>query len=229
MKRAAPGGPAPPPASPPRAGGSVRLALVRHAPTEWNATGRAQGRADPPLDGPGRARAAAWRLPADLARRDRDGRLGWAASPLRRARETAALLGARDPQVVPALVERDYGSWTGWPLADLESAALDDGWDVRPPGGESLREVLARARQWLDGLEPGAGRDAWVAVTHAGVILALLAAALRWDLRPPAPVRLLPDRMHRLRRRNDGHLQLESLNELLTPDGEPGRPASGPP
>ena len=98
---------------------SVRVALVRHAPTEWNATGRAQGRADPPLDGPGRARAASWRLPHDLARRAREGRLSWAASPLRRARETAALLGAVEPDVVPALVERDYGAWTGWPLADL--------------------------------------------------------------------------------------------------------------
>jgi hypothetical protein len=47
------------------------------------------------------------------------------------------------------------------------------------------------------------------------VIRALLAAVVGWDLRPPAPWRLLPDRLHRVRRRGDGHLQLVTLNEPL--------------
>jgi probable phosphoglycerate mutase len=202
---------------------SLRLALVRHAPTAWNAAGQAQGRADPPLDPAGRARAAAWRLPPDLARRAAAGDLGWAASPLRRALETAALLGAARPAVVPALVERDYGAWTGRPLAEVDGAGLDASWSARPPGGESLGDVLARARAWLDGLAAAPGPDTWVAVTHAGVIRALLAAAIRWDLAGPAPLHLLPGRLHRLRRRGDGHLQLEGLNEPLA-DAAPGDP-----
>jgi hypothetical protein len=50
-----------------------------------------------------------------------------------------------------------------------------------------------------------------------GVIRAVVAATLRWDLREPAPVRLLPERLHRVRRRGDGLLQLIGLNEPLAP------------
>jgi hypothetical protein len=49
------------------------------------------------------------------------------------------------------------------------------------------------------------------------VIRAVVAAALRWDLGTPPPVRLLPERLHRVRRRGDGLLQLVGLNEPLEP------------
>ena len=61
------GAPAPPgrgarhPGSPVR---SIYVALIRHAPTAWNAEGRVLGQADPPLSPEGAARAASWRLPA---------------------------------------------------------------------------------------------------------------------------------------------------------------------
>jgi probable phosphoglycerate mutase len=196
---------------------SVYIALVRHAPTEWNAAGRLQGRRDVPLSAEGAAQAARWRLPGDLAGLQAIGRLAWAASPLQRAVVTAHALGAAAPHVEPRLVERDYGTWQGLTAGELEPHGPEDGWDWRPPGGESLREVLARARGWLDDLARTEMPDTWVAVTHAGVIRALVAAAVRWDLRPPAPLRLLPDRLHRLRRRGDGHLQLVTLNEPLLP------------
>jgi probable phosphoglycerate mutase len=196
---------------------SVYVGLVRHAPTAWTAEGRIQGRADPPLSPEGRARAAQWRLPADLARLAAEGRLGWAASPLRRAVETAALLGGTAPRLDPRLAERDFGVWTGRLLAEAAEAGPEAGWAARPPAGESLAEVLARARAWLDDLGTAEGPETWVAVTHGGVIRALVAAATGWDLRPPAPLRLLPERLHRLRRRGDGHLQLVTLNEPLLP------------
>jgi broad specificity phosphatase PhoE len=72
-----------------------------------------------------------------------------------------------------------------------------------------------RVRGWLDEVAAGPGPDVWIAVSHSGVIRILLAAALRWDLRDPAPVRLLPERLHRIRRRGDGLLQLVTLNEPL--------------
>jgi broad specificity phosphatase PhoE len=72
-------------------------------------------------------------------------------------------------------------------------------------------------RAWLDELAPGAGPETWAAVTHMGVIRAVVAAALRWDLEEPAPVRFLPERLHRVRRRGDGLLQLVGLNEPLHP------------
>ena len=39
----------------------IRLALIRHAPTDYNAQGRMQGTRDVPLSTQGRAVAAGWR------------------------------------------------------------------------------------------------------------------------------------------------------------------------
>lgn len=196
---------------------SIHVALIRHAATAWTVAGRLQGRVDLPLSPEGAAQAAGWRLPADLAGRQAAGTLGSASSPLRRALETAERLGLAHPVVEPRLAERDYGAWQGYTRAEcLAGDAGQEGWYVRPPGGESPAEVLGRVRGWLDALAAEEGPDTWIAVTHAGVIQALLAAALAWDLREPAPIRMLPDRLHRLRRRGDGHLQLVTLNESLT-------------
>lgn len=196
---------------------SVYIALIRHAPTAWNAEGRVLGQADPPLSPEGASRAARWQLPADLRALAARRQLGWATSPLRRAVETAQLLGAVTPVVDPRLAEQDWGEWTGRARAAVAGHLAGAGWDAAPPGGESPGRVLARLRAWLDELAPGDGPDTWAAVTHMGVIRAVIAAALRWDLAEPAPVRLLPERLHRVRRRGDGLLQLIGLNESLEP------------
>lgn len=196
---------------------SISVALVRHAATAWNVARRAQGQSDLPLSAEGEAQVARWRLPPDLTRLQATGGLGWAVSPLRRAVETARRLGAREPILEPRLMETDYGAWTGRSLEEVETLTQDPGWECRPPGGESPVEVLARARAWLDEVADRGGPETWVAVTHAGVVRVLLAATLGWDMCSPAPLRLLPERLHRLRRRGDGHLQLLTLNECLTP------------
>src|SRR5919107_550504 len=66
----------------------ARLLLVRHGESTWNATGRWQGWADPPLSDLGRAQAEAAApaaAPVDAV----------VSSDLRRARETAELMAAR--------------------------------------------------------------------------------------------------------------------------------------
>ena len=194
---------------------SIYVALIRHAPTAWNAEGRVLGQADPPLSPEGAARAAQWRLPPDLSTLATRGQLGWAVSPLQRAGETARILGAVAPCVDPRLAEQDWGEWTGRARAALAEDVGTGGWDTTPPGGESPAQVLARVRAWLDELAAGEGPDTWATVTHMGVIRVVLAAALRWDFGDPAPVRLLPERLHRVRRRGDGLLQLVTLNEPL--------------
>jgi len=196
---------------------SIYVALIRHAPTAWNAEGRVLGQADPPLSPEGAVRAAQWRLPADLLALATRGQLGWAVSPLRRAVETARLLGASAPRVEPRLAEQDWGAWTGHARVAVPGHTTGAGWETAPPGGESPARVLARVRAWLDELAPEDGPDTWAAVTHMGVIRAVIAAALRWDLDAPPPMRLLPERLHRVRRRGDGLLQLVGLNEPLEP------------
>jgi probable phosphoglycerate mutase len=161
----------------------TRLLALRHAATDWNEAGLLQGRAERGLSAAGRAAAAAWRLPSFAA--------GWTllASPLRRAQETAALLG---PQVVtePALIEMSWGAWEGHSPAELRrddprfTAEETRGLDFTPPGGESPRQVAARLAPWLAGLE----RDS-VAVTHKGVLRALLHLATGWAFQGKAPAK----------------------------------------
>jgi len=195
---------------------SVYVALVRHASTAWTAERRLQGREDVPLSAAGAVQAGRWRLPADLARLEAAGRLAWAVSPLRRAQETARVLGGGEGSLVEArLVEQHLGDWSGRTADEVAALAPEPGWDRRPPGGESPAEVLSRVGMWLEEVAIGPGPDTWLAVTHGGVIRTLLAAAVGWDLRPPAPFRLYPERLHRIRRRGDGRLQLVTLNEPL--------------
>jgi len=166
----------------------MRLVLLRHGPTEWNAERRLQGRADVPLSPAGRAAVARRRIPPELAD------LCWLASPLARARETAGLLGVEAAEE-PALIEMDYGAWEGRTLAEIRAAdpaaaAANEarGLDFRPPGGESPRDVQARltalGRRLL-----AEGRDT-AAVTHKGVIRAAMALATGWDMTGRPPLRL---------------------------------------
>jgi probable phosphoglycerate mutase len=159
----------------------VHLLLLRHGESTWNADGRWQGRADPPLSttGDAQARAAA----AALTGIDEV----W-CSDLIRARRTAELCAPAGVTVRadPRLAERDVGGWTG-----LNRAAIEDrypGWLTagrRPDGWESDESVAARAwralRDAAGDLEPG-GRG--VVVSHGGLIRAVEASLGT----PPRPV-----------------------------------------
>ena len=181
------------------------LLLIRHGATAWNVAGRMQGRADIGLSAAGRAAVGCWRLPPgwDGAR--------WLVSPLRRARETAVLLGAPAARVEPRLIEMDWGAWEGRSAAELRAAgelAAQEGrgLDLRPPGGESPREVMARLAALAAAL--AADPSPVVAVCHKGVIRAALALATGWDLRTRPPLRLRRDEALALRCLPDGRLRL---------------------
>jgi probable phosphoglycerate mutase len=170
------------------------LAVLRHAPTDWNEAGLLQGRADAPLSPAGRAAALAWRLPGAVAG------FRWLASPLTRATQTAACLGLQ-PEIEPALVEMSWGAWEGRRLAELRAAdpagmtAIEAlGLDLAAPGGESPRRVQERLGPLLRRLAAD-GRPTG-AVTHKGVLRALLALATGWDMRDPPPVKLRPATLH---------------------------------
>lgn len=100
-------------------------------------------------------------------------------SDLERAHETAAIIGhtLRLPlRDAPALRERNFGGAEGRPLAALETAVsgiegerVVDA-DVRPPEGESLRELYDRVRAFVDDVDTDALDGDVVVVTHGGVI-----------------------------------------------------------
>jgi len=203
----------------------IRLVLLRHGPTAWNAAGRLQGRSDLPLSPVGRAVVTGWRLPGFALAAD------WRTSPLARCRETAALLQASHPGapaaiVEPRLVEMDFGSWEGASLAALRAAdpagtdALERrGLDFAAPGGESPRAVQARLAPWLADVAR-TGRDV-LAVTHKGVIRALYAQATGWPMLGRMPTRLDYASLHVLILGDDARLAVDRLNLPLHPTPAP--------
>ena len=189
----------------------VSLALLRHAETAWSAEGRIQGCRDVPLSEAGRTALAAFALP-EVCRGMRV-----ATSPLVRCVETACLLGARDALCDPRLVEMHWGEWEGRVLAELRAelgAPMREnearGWDFRPTGGESPREVWARIRPWL--AEIAATGAPTLAITHRGVIRSVLASATGWDLRGPAPAKLDWGAVHLFSLAADGTPSVQALN-----------------
>ena len=119
------------------------LILVRHGESTGNAAGLLLGRIDAPLTEAGLAQAKT--LGASLA-----GATRLIASPLERARDTAAALDLGLPvEIDERWVELDYGEFDGQPLgsvpADVWRRWRSDPY-YRPPGGETLAEAGRRVR-----------------------------------------------------------------------------------
>ncbi len=186
------------------------LALVRHGATEWNENGLVQGHSDVPLSDRGRAEVARWRLPPALA--------GFAlvSSPLARAVETARLI-AGEPEIEPRLMEMSWGAWEGRTLPDLraELGDLMTAWEAkglhfRAPGGESPSDVQHRLEPWL--AERARRRRATLAICHKGVIRALYALAVGWDMTDKPPDKLREPSAQLFRIAADGRPAVARLN-----------------
>jgi broad specificity phosphatase PhoE len=155
------------------------ILLARHGETPDNASGRIQGHRDPPLSEHGREQALALAEQAAA----QGARAVW-VSHLRRARETAAIVGARlgvEPVVDPRLAEAWMGEWEGRFKEELQSeqaeewAAYGRGGAFRFPGGESLPELRDRVLAALDDVR--AGPAPALVVCHGGAIRAAFASA----------------------------------------------------
>ena len=158
------------------------LILVRHGESVANAQGLLLGRTDAELTETGRAQAAS--VPMLLERRVVELR----SSPLRRAVDTAELLGLELPVVVDdRWIEVDYGEFECQPLGDIPADVWQK-WqrdrDFCPLDGESLAEVDVRIAAACEELfaEDGIGarrRDGdVVVVSHVTPIKAAVAWAL---------------------------------------------------
>lgn len=158
--------------------------MIRHGRTDWNEARRIQGRTDVPLNDRGVAEQQARSIPGDFA----DAPV-W-SSPLERARRTADLLGATALRTDDRLIEMDFGAWEGRTHRELTAEDPDRmrrlealGIDMRPPGGETPREVAGRLLSFLG----EQGEERIVIVTHKGVIRAAFATALGWDMTEDMP------------------------------------------
>lgn len=164
----------------------MRLLLVRHGETDWNAAGRIQGSTDIALNDAGRRQAQ--KLHERLQDRTIDAVY---SSDLSRALETARivagderLVGQRVPLwAVGALREIAYGQWEGKTRAELEAAGYGpwlDAW-VRgepcdaPEGGESREDVDRRVDHFLSAVFPRHVGETVLVVSHGGPLRLLIA------------------------------------------------------
>lgn len=146
------------------------LYLVRHGETDWNKARKIQGKTDIPLNETGRAQA--WETGKLLARRRWHGIV---SSPLARAADTARIiaegLGLPEPDMLDAIVERNYGEAEG--LTGDELASRFPG-NTAVVGRETREAVADRALPALIELaEQNLGRSI-IVVSHGGVIRTLL-------------------------------------------------------
>lgn len=169
--------------------------MIRHGQSEWNADGRWQGQADPPLTELGRHQAlhAARNLGVVDA---------LVASDLQRASETALIISSElgvGPLVLePGLRERDAGEWSGLTRAEIDRdwpgyldpppadrhASFGNGPAAdasaqpraerrRPPSWEPDEVLVERAVAALGRIHDLAPDGEVIAITHGGVVYAL--------------------------------------------------------
>ena len=171
----------------------MRLLLLRHGRTTAPPGTFVGSRFDPGLDNHGRAQAEA------AARLLRGRPLAAViSSPLRRARETAAVAAPYfEPRYDGRLQELDWGDITGLTWAEVEQqypATAGEwtrlGWPV-PPGGEHPRAFWRRVAAALLDLHREEPDGDVLVVCHGGVIRAAIGAARglglgdAWRVRTP--------------------------------------------
>ncbi len=166
----------------------TRFWLIRHAIVDENARAMLYGVMDVPLcetslleQAPMYCALAA-RLPRPAA---------WKVTPLSRTRRTAEAIFAagyprRELEVEEALIEQSLGEWQGLPHAELPArltlpkhAFWPLSGDERPPGGETLAEVIKRVGDGLGQLAARHPDEDVVIVSHGGAIRAAVAHCLR--------------------------------------------------
>ncbi len=152
----------------------TKLLLVRHGQSEWNAMGRWQGKANPPLTDLGKEQAllAAEKLP-DFSI--------LASSDLVRARETAEIFAnahnkkPSDIFIEPQVQERDAGEFSGLTRGEIDKKfpgyLAQNRW---PSGWEPDDVLIKRLREGLGRIIASSTEsDSIVVVTHGGCIYAL--------------------------------------------------------
>ena len=182
----------------------MRLLLVRHGQSQWNAARRLQGQADIDLSELGRAQADALRPVIEEV-----GHCRAVSSDLARVQDTANRIGAKTPRLTQDLREIDVGDWTGRAIDDIRAEDEDayQGWRAgtsAPPGGETWSNFVDRVTGVIEA-ERLTDCQNLLIVCHGGVIRAILQRYIGLD-----PAQIIP-------------VAPASLSALRLGDGRPPR------
>lgn len=166
----------------------MRLFLIRHGETDWNAEGRFQGQADIPLSPRGEQQAVAL---AGIMESEAVDVIY--ASDLQRAWQTALIIAEASGvplQQEARLREMAFGRWEGLTYKELQQreAALLEAWQAdpsrtAPPGGETLRQITERVGAVLNTVLATVQAHRVAIVAHSGPLRVLLCLALGFDVR----------------------------------------------
>ena len=196
--------------------------LIRHALVAENARAFLYGVMDVPLcettllEQAPMYRSLAARLPRPA---------DWLVTPLSRTRRTAETIFAQgypaaDLTVEPDLIEQSLGEWQGLPHHELPARLAYPAhafWPLagneKPPGGESMAEVITRVGSAMERLaETRAGRDV-VIVSHGGAIRGAIAHAVAIGPDNALHMSIQNLSLTRLQRTPDGW-RVQCVNEL---------------
>ena len=195
---------------------SGSIIIVRHGRTEFNATGRLQGRTDNPLDEVGLAQAdavATYLAPELLS----DTLI--VCSPLLRARQTATAIAkgvGASLEIDERWIELDYGAYEGLRQSEVPANVWRE-WrsdsDFAAPQGESLNQVQERVAQACDDLAQRLDGRTAVVVSHVSPIKSAVAWALGVDVSVGWKTQLVTASITRLAISANG-AALTSFNEV---------------
>ncbi len=149
----------------------TQLCLIRHGQTDWNLEGRYQGQSDVPLNENGHEQAKS------LIEKLKEQTFSAVySSDLMRAQQTAAPIAKMldiPIQIEPRLREINQGEWEGVLVDDIKARYAEiwskrtvDPANVRPPGGETVREVANRVYAALDEIARIFPTDQVIVVSH---------------------------------------------------------------
>lgn len=165
----------------------TRIILTRHGETEWNVSGYCQGSFDSPLTKQGidQAEKLAQRLVGEKI-------AAMYSSPLGRAVATAKAIADQfklEISECPEFREISFGDWEGKAWLELRNLyAQDFGiWEQSPhtyrfPGGETMQEVLDRAKPRLQELVCKHEGETICIVTHGITLKALVTDLMGYTL-----------------------------------------------
>ncbi len=189
----------------------MRLLLVRHGQSEWNAERRLQGQADIGLSDLGGLQADALRPTIEEI-----GYCRAVSSDLERVRETAHRIGAENPRLTEELREIDVGDWTGRAIDEIqaEDEAAYQSWRAgtsTPPRGETWVDFVDRVIGVIEAERRVPCRNLLV-VCHGGVIRAILQGYI--GLSPAHVTPVAPASLSAFRLGNGRPPRLELFNYL---------------
>lgn len=161
----------------------IRLLMLRHGQTIWNAQRRYQGQSDVPLDETGLRQVQT--LARHFASQHVDAIY---SSDLQRAMQTAQPVAAALGKPVVAdsrLREVAFGAWEGLTYLDIQKRWPDEyaAWQHDPvthipPGGENLAQVAQRVGAVVDEIRQKNEGQTVLLVAHGGALRAIICHAL---------------------------------------------------